>query len=69
MVVPSKGAWSSPVVLVQKKDGAWRFCIDYIRLTEVMEADAYQLTRFNQIFDALSGNNYFNTLDLASEYW
>ena len=69
MVEPTDKAWSSPVVLVRKKDPSWRLCIDYCRLNAVTRKDAYPLFRIDNNIDALAGSMYFSTLDLVSEYW
>jgi transposase InsO family protein len=69
MITPASGAWSSPVVLVKKKDDKWRFCIDYRKLNAVTQQDAYPLPRIDESLDALAGSQYFSTLDLTSGYW
>ena len=61
--------WSSPVVMIKKKDGAWRFCIDFRKVNSVTHKDAYPLPRIDETLESLSGSQYFTTLDLASGYW
>ncbi|KRX25366.1 Transposon Ty3-I Gag-Pol polyprotein [Trichinella nelsoni] len=62
------GPWYSTVVLVRKKDGSSRFCINYRELNEVTWKDAQPLPRIDATFVALAGTKCFTTLDLASGY-
>ena len=67
IIEPSNSPWSAPIVLVRKKDGSYRFCIDYRLLNKVTVGDAYPIPRVS--FDDLEGSRWFSTLDLMSGYW
>ncbi|CAB4038014.1 Retrovirus-related Pol poly from transposon [Paramuricea clavata] len=69
IIKPSNSPWSSPIVLVRKKDGTWRFCIDFRKLNDVTVKDAFPLPQVTDLMDNLAGHQYFSTLDLASGYW
>ena len=68
-VKESSSPWSSPVVLVTKRDGSQRLCVDYRQLNAATVKDAFPLPRVDDSLAALSGSRWFSTLDLASGYW
>ena len=65
----SVSPWASPVVLVRKKDGSLRFCIDLRKLNSHTVRDAYSLPRIEESLDCLNGACIFTSLDLKSGYW
>ena len=69
IISPSKSLWASLIVLVKKKDGTSRFCVDYRQVNAVTRKDAYLLPRVDDTLETLAGSQLFSTLDLISGYW
>lgn len=69
MIEKSESPYSSPVVLVRKKDGNWRMCIDFRQLNENSEQDAYPMPHIQPILNRLRNANFLSTIDLRNGYW
>jgi len=68
VIQPSNSLWASPIVLVRKKDGTLRLCIDYRKLNMVTKGDAFPMPRIDDLLDE-GQSKYFTTMDLKSSYW
>lgn len=69
IIEPSESPWSSPIVLIRKKNGTMRLCIDYRKVNDVTKKDSFPVSRIDDKLDALSGAEWFNVLDLQSGYF
>ena len=69
VIRPSTSAWFSPIILVKKKSGKLRFCVNYRKLNSVDVGHAHPLPRIDDILDSLGDSKYFTTLDLRSGCW
>ena len=67
-ITPVESSWTSLTVLVTKKYGSLRFCVEYRNLNTVMKQDRWPLPLINGIFDEVKGGTVFKTLDLFQGY-
>ncbi|KAI3819778.1 hypothetical protein L1987_13628 [Smallanthus sonchifolius] len=65
---PSHSPWGAPVLIVKKKDGSFRMCIDYRELNKLTIKNRYPLPRIDDLFDQLQGSTCFSKIDLRSGY-
>ena len=68
-VIQHSNSPSTPVVVVEKRDGSYCFCVDYRRLNAVTKMDVFPLSRVDDTLDMLSQTRYISTLDLVAGYW
>ena len=66
---PSQSPWCNAVILVRKKDGGLRFCIDFRRLNRRTKKDAFSLPRMQETMESMVGARLFSTMDLKSGFW
>ena len=69
VVQPSSSAWASPVLLVKKPSGEYRFCFDGRKLNSLTRHDAYPLPMVDQILNKLTGAQYLSSIDLKAAFW
>jgi hypothetical protein len=69
IIVESSSPWAAPTVMVRKKDGTLRFCVDFRGLNKVTVGMEYPIPRVDDTLDELGGSHVFSSMDLASGYW
>jgi hypothetical protein len=68
IIGPSQSSYSSPMVMVLKKEGSWRMCPDYRELNKITTKDIFPIPIIDKLLDELHGEIYFTNLDLYSGY-
>ena len=68
-IQPSQSPWCNAIVLVRKKDGLLRFCIDFRRLNAQTKKDAYPLPHMQETMESMVGTRHFSCMDLKSGFW
>ena len=66
---PSNSPWASRVILVTKRDGTKRFCVDFRELNRMTRVDSYPMPNPRDILDRMHGDTHYSFLDGASAYW
>ncbi|RLN03399.1 uncharacterized protein C2845_PM13G02930 [Panicum miliaceum] len=68
LIIPSTSPYASHVLLVQKKDGSWRFCVDYTKLNDITIKNRFPMPLMDEIVDELAGAKLFTKLDMRAGY-
>ena len=69
LAVESNSPWASPVVIVPKPNGQWRFCVDFRQLNARTKKDAFPLPRIDDLLDCMHGSSFYTSLDCQSGFW
>ena len=69
IIEPSTSPYGSPVLLVKKPDGSWRFCVDYRALNAVTVKNGFPLPRIDDLLDKIQGAQYFSSIDLLQGFF